>query len=124
MLDLENVNGVGPRTAEKLQRAGFGSIVLLAEAEYQDVAKKSRLSPLVAKRLIHVAKETNKENETQTNERQKELKKIIPTVSQILQSGIRGESIASFKQVLLKRAIKIPYVRKRIVRKLSEELFD
>lgn len=124
MFNLENVNGVGPKTAEKLQRAGFGSIVLLAEAEYQDVAEKSGLSRSVAKRLIHVAKETNQENETQANERQKELKKIIPTVSQILQSGIRGESITSFKQVLLKRAIKIPYVRKRIVRKLSAELFD
>jgi len=124
MYDLENVNGIGPRTAEKLKRAGFDSILLLAEAEYQDVVEKSGLPPLVAKRLIHVAKETKKEIETQINERQKELKKIIPTVSQILQSGIRGESITSLKQELLKRAIKIPHVRKRILRKLSAELFD
>ena len=124
MYDLENVNGVGPRTAEKLQRAGFNSIELLAKAEYQDLVGKSGLSLLVAKRLINVAKENKKKNKMQANKKQKELKNIIPTVSQILQSGIRGGSITSLKQELLKRAIKIPHVRKRIIRKLSAELFD
>lgn len=124
MYDLENVNGVGPKTAEKLRRAGFDSIELLAKAEFQDLVGKSGLSPLVAKRLINVAKDTKQKNETQADERQKELKKIIPTVSQILQSGIRAQSITSLKQELLKRAIKIPHVRKRIIRKLSAELFD
>lgn len=124
MSDLERVRGVGPTTAEKLRKAGFDTIPVLSEADYQTVAKKAGLAASVVQRLVHAAGETVKEIERENVRREWEGRKSPATALEILQIGLKQRKFVSFKQELLIRAMQKPDIRERIVKKVVKELLD
>ncbi len=55
--EIEDLPGVGPRTAESLEKAGYYSIESLAVASPQEIAEISGISDAIALKLISAAKE-------------------------------------------------------------------
>lgn len=53
---LTNVKGIGPKRAEQLQRLGIYTIYDLANADGEDLAKKTELSPKITSRWVEEAK--------------------------------------------------------------------
>ncbi|MCH7732542.1 MAG: DUF4332 domain-containing protein [Candidatus Marinimicrobia bacterium] len=149
--ELVRVKGVGPTIAKKLRTTGFDTIFSLANANRGDLIEKVALTPAVAQRLINAAQdivEENKQEEKQkppvaivAEETIEEIEKeplaavadeaveeieeepYFPPVSEILQSNFRGEILSSLKQELLKRVMKTPHLRDRILRKVAKGLF-
>ncbi|MCH8011570.1 MAG: DUF4332 domain-containing protein [Candidatus Marinimicrobia bacterium] len=150
--ELMAVKGVGPAIAKKLRTTGFDTIFSLADANRGDLIEKIALTPAVTQRLINaaqdiveeikqeeeqeppvaiVAEQTIEEVEKEpftaavAEEAVEEIEEepYSPPVSEILQGNFRGEILSSLKQELLKRVMKTPHLRDRILRKVAKELF-
>lgn len=59
--EVENVQGVGGVTAEKLRNAGFGTIAQLVQADPGRLAEKTGLNKPLANKLISAARNVYKE---------------------------------------------------------------
>ncbi len=58
---VENVQGVGGVTAERLRKAGFGTIAKLSQTDPGRLAEKTGLNKPLAKKLISAARNIYKE---------------------------------------------------------------
>jgi len=92
MVELEELDGVGPAIAEKLRASGFDSIESLAVATSGDLMEAAEIGMRVAMKVINSARDASKmgyEKATEVLERRKHLG-YISTSSQTLNKIIGG----------------------------------
>ncbi len=105
---VENVQGVGGVTAERLRKSGFGTIAKLAQADPGRLAETTGLNKSLAKKLISAARNIHKEI---LAEQLPAKKKMVTEEGQT----VRGKIIAE--------AMKNEEFRRRVVYYVVNELF-
>jgi DNA repair protein RadA len=99
-LELEDLPGVGPTTAEKLREAGFVTVESIATASPADLAETAEIGESVAKKMIKSARElvdiggfrTGKDVFEQRKEIRK-LKTLVPELDDLLGGGLETQAI-------------------------------
>jgi DNA repair protein RadA len=99
-VELEDLPGVGPSTAEKLREAGFVTVESIATASAVDLAETAEIGESVAKKMIKAAREmvdiggfkTGKDVFEQRKEVRK-LKTLVPEFDALLGGGIETQAI-------------------------------
>jgi len=96
---LEELAGVGPKTAEKLDDAGYGDLMCLATANASDVATVADIGEGVAAKIINAARdalEMGFETGLTALENRKKIGKITlgaKSIDEMLSGGIETQSI-------------------------------
>lgn len=99
-VELEDLPGVGPSTAEKLREAGFVTVESIATASAVDLAETAEIGESVAKKMIKAAREmveiggfrTGKDVFEQRKEVRK-LKSLVPEFDALLGGGMETQAI-------------------------------
>lgn len=99
-LELEDLPGVGPTTAEKLREAGFLSVENIATATSADLAETAEIGESTAKKMIRAAREmvdlagfrTGKDVFEQRKEIRK-LQTLVPELDGLLGGGLETQAI-------------------------------
>lgn len=99
-LDLEDLPGVGPTTAEKLREAGYATVESIATASPADLAEAAEIGESSAKKIIKAARETADIGGFKTGiavlEDRKEVKKLqtfVPEFDALMGGGLETKSI-------------------------------
>jgi DNA repair protein RadA len=99
-LDLEDLPGVGPTTAEKLREAGYATVESIATASPADLAEAAEIGESSAKKIIKAAREIADIGGFKTGiavlEDRKEVKKLqtlVPEFDALLGGGMETKSI-------------------------------
>ena len=96
---LEELAGVGPATAKKLEEAGFKDVKSIATASAGDVADAAEISEAKAKKIIAIAKESCNmgfETADKIMEKRKEIGRLTTgskEVDQLLGGGVETQCI-------------------------------
>ena len=99
MVELEELEGVGPAIAEKLRASGFDSIESLAVATSGDLMEAAEIGMRVAMKVINSARDASKmgyEKATEVLERRKHLGHISTssqTLNKIIGGGVETQGI-------------------------------
>jgi DNA repair protein RadA len=99
-MELEDLPGVGPTTAEKLREAGFVTVESIATASPVELAETAEIGESTAKKMIKAARElveiggfrTGKDVFEQRKEVRK-LKTLVPDLDAILGGGLETQAI-------------------------------
>jgi DNA repair and recombination protein RadA len=99
-IELEDLPGVGPTTAEKLREAGFLTVESVATASPSDLAETAEIGESTAKKMIKAAREladlggfrTGKDVFEQRKEIRK-LKTLVPELDALLGGGLETQAI-------------------------------
>ena len=99
-LELEDLPGVGPTTAEKLREAGFLSVESIATASPADLAETAEIAETTAKKMVKAAREkvdlggfrTGRDVFEQRKEVRK-LKTLVPELDDLLGGGMETQAI-------------------------------
>jgi DNA repair protein RadA len=99
-MELEDLPGVGPTTAEKLREAGFVTVESIATASPVELAETAEIGESTAKKMIKAARElveiggfrTGKEVFEQRKEVRK-LKTLVPDLDALLGGGLETQAI-------------------------------
>ncbi len=99
-IDLEDLPGVGPTTADKLREAGYGTVESVATAATADLAEAAEIGESTAKKLIQAARKmadiggfkTGKEIMDRRKEIRK-LKTLVPEFDELLGGGMETQAI-------------------------------
>jgi len=99
-MDLEDLPGVGPTTADKLREAGFGTVESIATASPTDLAEAAEIGESSAKKIIKAARElvdiggfkTGKDVFEQRKNVRK-LKTLVPEFDNLLGGGMETQAI-------------------------------
>lgn len=101
--DLENLSGVGPATAEKLNEAGFNSFKSIAVASAGDLSTEADIGESSANKIIKAAREKADvggfESGSEIMERRNSIGRLklrIEEVDQLFGGGIETQSITEF----------------------------
>lgn len=99
-LEIEDLPGVGPTTAEKLREAGFLSVESIATASPADLAETAELGESTAKKMIKAARELVELGGFRTGrdvfEQRKEVRKLktlVPEFDALLGGGLETQAI-------------------------------
>ncbi|MDY6964829.1 MAG: DNA repair and recombination protein RadA [Halobacteriota archaeon] len=102
-ITLEELDGVGPATAEKLREAGFGSIETIAVMSPSELASVAEIGELTASKIINSARREAKIGGFETGdvvfERRKQVKKLTTgstSLDELLGGGLETQSITEF----------------------------
>ncbi|WP_298665738.1 DNA repair and recombination protein RadA [uncultured Methanofollis sp.] len=100
-LDLEDLPGVGPTTADKLREAGYVTVESIATASPADLAETAEIGESSAKKIIKSARELADIGGFKTGiavlEDRKEVKKLqtlVPEFDALLSGGLETKSIS------------------------------
>ncbi|QSZ66586.1 DNA repair and recombination protein RadA [Methanofollis aquaemaris] len=100
-LDLEDLPGVGPTTADKLREAGYATVESIATASPADLAEAAEIGESSAKKVIKAARELADIGGFKTGiavlEERKEVKKLktfVPEFDDLLGGGFETKSIS------------------------------
>jgi DNA repair protein RadA len=99
-MELEDLPGVGPTTAEKLREAGFVTVESIATASPVELAETAEIGESTAKKMIKAAREmveiggfrTGKDVFEQRKEVRK-LKTLVPDLDALLGGGLETQAI-------------------------------
>jgi DNA repair protein RadA len=99
-LELEDLPGVGPTTAEKLREAGFITVESIATASPAELAETAEIGESVAKKMIKSARELADIGGFRTGkdvfEQRKEVRKLgtrVPDLDALLGGGLETQAI-------------------------------
>lgn len=99
-LELDDLPGVGPTTAEKLREAGFVTVESIATASPLDLAETAEIGESVAKKMIKAARELVNIGGFKTGkdvfEQRKEIRKLrtrVPDLDTLLGGGLETQAI-------------------------------
>ncbi len=99
-LELDDLPGVGPTTAEKLREAGFVTVESIATASPLDLAETAEIGEAVAKKMIKAARELVNIGGFKTGkdvfEQRKEVRKLqtrVPDFDTLLGGGLETQAI-------------------------------
>ncbi|MBN1194916.1 MAG: DNA repair and recombination protein RadA [Methanomicrobiaceae archaeon] len=102
-IDLEDLPGVGPTTADKLREAGYATIEGIATASYSDLAEAAEIGEATAKKMIREARKMADIGGFKTGkvvlEERKEVRKLstlVPELDDLLGGGLETKSISEF----------------------------
>jgi DNA repair protein RadA len=102
-LDLEDIPGVGPTTADKLRDAGYATIESIATASPSDLAEAAEIGEASAKKMVKAAREMAdiggfKTGKVVLEERKevRKLKTLVPEFDELLGGGLETKSITEF----------------------------
>lgn len=104
---IEKIRGVGEATADKLRKAGYNTIVKIAQAQPDRLAEETGLRKYLAEKLISSAKKAHKE--LSMEEVPKEKEKVVE----------EGETV---KQRLLREIMKDEGFRRRLIHYVVDKL--
>ena len=102
IVDIQDLNGVGPVTANKLREAGYDSIASLAIAPIRELIDKTGLENSVALKISRAARETIQTDfitAKQLYERRKELQRLSfasTNLDKLLGGGLETQAITEF----------------------------
>jgi len=93
-IDLEDLPGVGPTTAEKLREAGYGTVESIATATTSDLAEAAEIGEGTAKKVILAARKMADIGGFKTGrdilDKRKDVKKTQHPGSRVRRTGRRG----------------------------------
>jgi DNA repair protein RadA len=99
-MDIEDLPGVGPTTADRLREAGYATVESIATASYADLAEAAEIGESTAKKLIRAAREKADIGGFKTGkivlEERKEVRKLstrVPELDALLGGGLETKSI-------------------------------
>jgi DNA repair protein RadA len=99
-LELEDLPGVGPSTAEKLREAGFVTVESIATATPSELAEATEIGETTAKKMIKAAREVADIGGFRTGqdvfEQRKEVRKLttlVPDLDALLGGGFETQAI-------------------------------
>ncbi len=99
-LELDDLPGVGPTTAEKLREAGFVTVESIATASPADLAETAEIAESTAKKMIKAAREMVDLDGFKTGkdvfEQRKEVRKLqtrVPEFDALLGGGLETQAI-------------------------------
>jgi DNA repair protein RadA len=102
-MDLEDLPGVGPTTADKLREAGYATIEGIATASFADLAEAAEIGESTAKKMVKAAREMADIGGFKTGkvvlEERKEVRKLmtlVPEFDELLGGGLETKSITEF----------------------------
>ena len=102
-LEIEDLPGVGPTTADKLREAGYSSIEGIATASYADLAEAAEIGESTAKKMIREARKMADiggfRKGTDVLEERKKVRKLstmVPDFDTLLGGGLETMSIIEF----------------------------
>jgi DNA repair protein RadA len=102
-LDLEDIPGVGPTTADKLRDAGYATIEGIATASPSDLAEAAEIGEASAKKMVKAAREMADIGGFKTGkvvlEERKEVRKLttlVPEFDELMGGGLETKSITEF----------------------------
>lgn len=102
-LEIEDLPGVGPTTADKLREAGYCSIEGIATASYSDLAEAAEIGESTAKKMIREARKMADiggfRKGTDVLEERKKVRKLttlVPEFDTLLGGGLETMSIIEF----------------------------
>jgi DNA repair protein RadA len=99
MVDIEELDGVGPAIAEKLRAAGYDSVESLAVATTGELMEAAEIGMRVAVKVINSAREASNmgyERATEVLERRKRLGRITtgsPLLDKIIGGGVETQGV-------------------------------
>jgi len=102
IVDIQDLNGVGPVTANKLREAGYDSIASLAIAPIRELIDKAGLENSVALKISRAARETIQTDfitAKQLYERRKDLQRLSfasSNLDKLLGGGLETQAITEF----------------------------
>ena len=102
IVDIQDLNGVGPVTANKLREAGYDSIASLAIAPIRELIDKAGLENSVAVKISRAARETIQTDfitAKQLYERRKDLQRLSfasSNLDKLLGGGLETQAITEF----------------------------
>jgi DNA repair protein RadA len=99
-LEIEDLPGVGPSTADKLREAGYLSVESIATASPAELSEVSEISESVAKKIIKAAREAADVGGFKTGqdifEQRKDVRKLsfrVPELDTLLGGGLETQAI-------------------------------
>lgn len=99
-VELEDLPGVGPTTAEKLREAGFVSVESIATASPIELAESAEIGESTAKKMIKAARELVEIGGFRTGkdvfEQRKDVRKLqtrVPELDELLGGGLETQAI-------------------------------
>jgi len=102
-LEIEDLPGVGPTTADKLREAGYSTIEGIATASYADLAEAAEIGESTAKKMIREARKMADiggfRKGTDVLEERKKVRKLttfVPEFDALLGGGLETMSIIEF----------------------------
>jgi len=102
-VDLEDVPGVGPTTADKLRDGGYATIESVATASSADLAEAAEIGEATAKKMIRAARQMADiggfKTGTAVLEERKTVRKLstlVPEFDELLGGGLETKSISEF----------------------------
>lgn len=102
-ISLEELDGVGPATADKLKEAGFNSLESIAVSSPSELASVAEIGEATASKIINAARSAADiggfETGDQVFERRKLVKKLSTgsgTLNELLGGGLESQSISEF----------------------------
>ena len=102
-LDIEDIPGVGPATADRLREAGYITVESIATATPIDLAEAAELGESTTKKIIKAAREiadiggfkTGTDILTRRQDIMK-LKTLVPELDELLGGGLESQAITEF----------------------------
>jgi len=97
--DLENIEGVGPKTAEKLKEAGYSDLMAIAAASPGEIADAIDVGEGIAQKIIEAARKALKmgfETAFDINERRSKVQKLTTgskNLDNLLGGGLETQAI-------------------------------
>ena len=102
-IDIEDIPGVGPATADRLREAGYITIESIATAAPVDLSEAAELGESTAKKIIKAAREMADiggfKTGTDVLARRKDVLKLstfVPEVDELLGGGLETQAITEF----------------------------
>ncbi|RXE57309.1 DNA repair and recombination protein RadA [Methanoculleus taiwanensis] len=99
-IDLEDLPGVGPTTADKLREAGYGTVEGIATATTSDLAEAAEIGESTAKKLIQAARKMADIGTFKTGrdilDKRKDVRKLstlVPEFDELMGGGIETQAI-------------------------------
>ena len=99
-IDLEDLPGVGPTTAEKLREAGYGTVESIATATTSDLAEAAEIGEGTAKKVILAARKMADIGGFKTGrdilDKRKDVKKLstlVPEFDELVGGGLETQAI-------------------------------
>ena len=99
-LEIEDLPGVGPSTADKLREAGYVSVESIATASPAELSEISEISESTAKKIIKAAREAADIGGFKTGkdifEQRKDIRKLsfrVPELDALLGGGLETQAI-------------------------------
>ena len=99
-LELDDLPGVGPTTAEKLREAGFLTVESIATASPVDLAETAEIGESTAKKMIKAARELvdiggfkTGEDVFEQRKEVRKLKTLVPELDALLGGGLETQAI-------------------------------